>query len=110
MMTDLIPWGPIVFVMIYGLDLHYTVTFRKKHEPPEGTPRWIYWMDVLCVWGVNLLLAAMVPLFVSKYLSPTFIEQWLETAYPILRICLSLCVLERFVVHYYYKFHEKSKK
>lgn len=107
MATDLIPWGLIVFVLVYGLDLYYTVTFRKKHVPPEGTPLWVYWVDLVCVWCINPLFLLTFPIFTWKFWGQDAAEQWLEWVEPIVRNGFAICILVRFVIHYYYKFRKK---
>ena len=97
----------VILVLCYG---GYAIPYVKHHQPPEGTARWVFWLDVILVEGLLVVLVAGFPAFAPWLWPDDFIGRWEQMVVPWLEIGIGICVLGRIIPYLYYKFHNKFKK
>lgn len=109
-MNTILPYRLFVFIVLligYGA---YAIPYVKNHRPPEGTLRWVFWLDVILVEGLLVFLVAGFPAFAPWLWPDDFIGRWEEMVVPWLEIGIGICFWGRIILYYYYKFHNKFKK
>lgn len=109
-MEGILPYHLFLYIGVFFLYGAFTVSYSKKHKPPEGTPRWVFWLDGVFVKGIFVLFAASLPAFTTWMWDPDFLEKWADFVMPWLDAGLNICVWGRIILYYYYKFHNRFKK
>ena len=109
-MEEILPYRLFLFIALLIYYGTYAIPYVEKHKAPEGTPQWIFWLDVVFVKAVLVILIASVPAYTVWIWETDILQIWEEFAIPCLHIGLSICVWGRIIIHYYYKFYQKFKK
>lgn len=110
MSNTILPYGLFLFVALFIYYGAYAIPYEKKHSPPEGTPRWIFWVNVVFVKGILAILIISFPVFTTWMWGADILQKWEEFVVPWLTAGLNVCVWGQIILYCYYKFYRKFKK
>lgn len=109
-LSDISPYYLFIFIGLFAYYCPYAISYAKEHTPPEGTPRWVFRLNVVFVRGILVVLMVGFPAFTTWMWSADVIQRWEEFVVPWLQIALTVCLLGQAAIYYYYKFYPKFKK